>query len=550
MGGWLTAYLNNTLKLFDEVLVEYYTGILEDPDLSSEEKLEVLRESLSESGSPVLTSQDKIEDALKEILYNYQNPGQEEKIEIENLDSNFTKSSNVASVEFISVLNPKAKEFKPSFLRANDDNVVFDGFAQEEEENSNNNISNTFIENFENIEPDHLIKIFEQSNFDLECTLNSLLNIGNTTGSTIATKSPSTTTLTKEKGKQMCRFFLEGTCFRKDCMFSHDLQNVICKFWMRGSCLAGDSCIFIHEIDLDRVRNALDTSYNNYTDGQVNHAIPDAFDKLAFPDLLSPSSVRTTKKTASISSPSQFASVVKRRRLSEQFPWIDSNIINSHLTTHENKLDVTAAILKNKYPRPANFVPIKAIPSRLLSSSSKRRRAPLVIKPPEHIPWLVTGSALSADYRKYRSQALACGRKRNALYERAASSYKSNRGDLAKKYSLQAQEYNLRMRELNREAARKIFDSRNNTYCKEPFIDLHGLHVDEAIEFLDESFEALELENYKGSIYIVTGTGHHSQNMKAKLGPAVREWLEELDYDYCDCSKDKKYGGVIGVEIK
>ncbi|CAG8466362.1 6457_t:CDS:2 [Ambispora leptoticha] len=594
MGGWLTTYFKNILKLHDEVLVEYYTGILEDPDLSNEEKLAVLRESLSESGSPVLTSQDKIEEALNEILCNYQNPSQQEEgniggFENENLDSNYTNSSNLASVEFISLLNPKAKEFKPSFLVAND-NPVSDGFTREEE-NNDNDIPNTFVENYENsmsgdnedyelsgslyddedeeesdlylnmsptellhqiftdVEPDHLIKIFEQSSFDLECTLNELLNIGNTTVSAVVTKSSSSsTTLTKEKGKQMCRFFLEGTCFRKDCMFSHDLQNVICKFCdemnkcqegltmhnfrMRGSCLAGDNCIFIHEIDLNRVRNALDASYNNYIDGQVNHTIPDALDKSAFPDLLSSSTVQITKKTASsFSSPSQFANVVKRRRLSEQFPWIDSNIINSHLAAHENKIDATAAILEKKYPRPTNFVLTKAIPARL-PSLSKRRRAALVIKPPEHIPWLVTGSALSAEYKKYRSQALACGRKRNAasLYERAASSYKSNRGDLAKKYSLQAQEYNLRMRELNREAARKIFDSRNNAYCKEPFIDLHGLHVDEAIEFLDasiytiiESFEALELENYKGSIYIVTGTGHHSQNRKAKLGPAIKD---------------------------
>jgi hypothetical protein len=33
------------------------------------------------------------------------------------------------------------------------------------------------------------------------------------------------------KKRQVCRHFLAGECYRKDCWFVHDLQEKVCKFW-------------------------------------------------------------------------------------------------------------------------------------------------------------------------------------------------------------------------------------------------------------------------------------------------------------------------------
>ncbi|KAF7732840.1 hypothetical protein EC973_000116 [Apophysomyces ossiformis] len=48
------------------------------------------------------------------------------------------------------------------------------------------------------------------------------------------------------KKKQICRHFLAGECFRKDCKFIHDIQVKICKFWLQGSCLKGSLCEYPH----------------------------------------------------------------------------------------------------------------------------------------------------------------------------------------------------------------------------------------------------------------------------------------------------------------
>ncbi|KAJ3204324.1 hypothetical protein HDU67_009642, partial [Dinochytrium kinnereticum] len=47
-------------------------------------------------------------------------------------------------------------------------------------------------------------------------------------------------------GKQICRHFMAGSCYRADCWFSHSLDSTVCKFWLRGGCVRGDSCAFSH----------------------------------------------------------------------------------------------------------------------------------------------------------------------------------------------------------------------------------------------------------------------------------------------------------------
>lgn len=46
--------------------------------------------------------------------------------------------------------------------------------------------------------------------------------------------------------RKPCSFYLEGSCRRSDCKFSHDLGNITCRFWQEGSCFKGETCPFLH----------------------------------------------------------------------------------------------------------------------------------------------------------------------------------------------------------------------------------------------------------------------------------------------------------------
>lgn len=47
---------------------------------------------------------------------------------------------------------------------------------------------------------------------------------------------------------RICRHELQGTCYRHDCPYSHDIAGVTCLFWLKGRChhTDGSSCRFMH----------------------------------------------------------------------------------------------------------------------------------------------------------------------------------------------------------------------------------------------------------------------------------------------------------------
>jgi DNA-nicking Smr family endonuclease len=57
------------------------------------------------------------------------------------------------------------------------------------------------------------------------------------------------------------------------------------------------------------------------------------------------------------------------------------------------------------------------------------------------------------------------------------------------------------------------------------YLDLHGLHVDEAIEATKKKLELLK-SGAIGHLEVVTGAGHHSESGKAAIRPAVEELLK------------------------
>lgn len=109
------------------------------------------------------------------------------------------------------------------------------------------------------------------------------------------------------------------------------------------------------------------------------------------------------------------------------------------------------------------------------------------------------------------------------------------------------------MRKAHREAAQQLYEERNKdrANCPEIYVDLHGLHPEEAVEYL----EGILMENATESrpIYAITGTGHHSKNGKDKVGKAVRGFLNEWRYAYREFSVPgdrNSTGGILGVDAR
>lgn len=108
------------------------------------------------------------------------------------------------------------------------------------------------------------------------------------------------------------------------------------------------------------------------------------------------------------------------------------------------------------------------------------------------------------------------------------------------------------MRKSHREAARMLYETRNkdgSSPQKEAYVDLHGLHPEEAVEYLEQAL--VEHENFSHPVYAITGTGHHSKNGKDKVGKAIRIFLSEWRYAFREFSvAGDKFGGILGVDPK
>jgi DNA-nicking Smr family endonuclease len=136
-------------------------------------------------------------------------------------------------------------------------------------------------------------------------------------------------------------------------------------------------------------------------------------------------------------------------------------------------------------------------------------------------------------------------RTRSAYLQRAHEAYRQGRFSVAKRFSLLGQGHNSEMAKYHRMAAEQIFSARNQA-GRDAIIDLHGLHVDEAIYFLDARLWELETENTK-HCFVFTGSGRHSTG-RAKLLPAILAYLEEEEgFHVADCSPDRR-GGMLIVE--
>ena len=135
----------------------------------------------------------------------------------------------------------------------------------------------------------------------------------------------------------------------------------------------------------------------------------------------------------------------------------------------------------------------------------------------------------------------------------AAQAWNRNDARAAKALSLRGQSENDLMRKAHREAARELYEERNkgSSTNAELYVDLHGLHPEEAVEYL----EKVLLENNRETrpVYAITGTGHHSKNGKDKVGKAIRNFLNEWRYAYREFSVPgdrNNVGGILGIDAR
>ncbi|KDO25716.1 hypothetical protein SPRG_09015 [Saprolegnia parasitica CBS 223.65] len=303
----------------------------------------------------------------------------------------------------------------------------------------------------------------------------------------------------QKQNAQVCRHYLQGECRRADCWFLHDTHLITCRYWIRGGCLQGDECAFAHSFEMAIVEYGARQEQPQESDEEDDWIdTRDNLEPTNFPSL-------TSTKTPSAS----------------------------------------ADGLSLDFARALSMKPDAAFPSAS-SSTSSSRHTPLFtrsLSQPVAARWVDTGYQVSAQYKQARERARDLALARNQCFMNATHAYRQGNKSLAKDLSRQGQMYNAQMKDAHYEAASLIFEARNPSYERDGLLDLHGLHVAEALELLAQLLPAVTAE----TICIVTGSGHHSHHVRLK--PAVERFLAAEGYNFAQVPDRKGYVGMLQVSL-
>jgi hypothetical protein len=154
----------------------------------------------------------------------------------------------------------------------------------------------------------------------------------------------------------------------------------------------------------------------------------------------------------------------------------------------------------------------------------------------------------------YRRAGVEFAKLRNQLFSMAVQAYMRGDGATAKELSRKGQMADLASKRAHMNASREIFENLNHHTMDSNFtlgtVDLHGLHVKEAIDILEQVLASEMAEKYKDenrvrTLNIITGLGRHSTKGIAKLRPAVHDFLNHRGY-----SVREPFPGILQIKLK
>eukprot|EP00039_Didymoeca_costata_P024674 m.11111 g.11111 ORF g.11111 m.11111 type:complete len:697 (+) comp4376_c0_seq1:327-2417(+) len=353
-----------------------------------------------------------------------------------------------------------------------------------------------------------------------------------------------------------CKYYIMGKCFRADCWYSHDLKRIPCKHLAAGWCSNGDACQFGHD-DRVLVRTAMAALRGGYRATHLTEEYHDSSENENPPDLTPQSFPPLGQSSASVgeqlppespwivsSDPDKLdlATKLKMKQLKETFPTLWDDDVTRHLRAAKGDLNVATRTLSQEYP--GSYVQPKPKETAQSEKMGMYRKGNTKV-----IDWVETGMQLGSQYRDLRAQAIQNAQARNRFLQEATGAYMRGDKQAARDLSRKGRHYDQLMREQHREAAQILFKSRNNGGKPKDVLDLHGLHVQEALAFLEVYLS--QAQTLFTTCYIITGTGHHSEHKhlqskkQARLAPAVQQYLDDGGYTFRDASA--KHGGRGGM---
>ncbi|KAM9857245.1 NEDD4-binding protein 2 [Aulostomus maculatus] len=242
------------------------------------------------------------------------------------------------------------------------------------------------------------------------------------------------------------------------------------------------------------------------------------------------------------------ATLLKENQLFSLFPTIDRHFLQDIFRDHNYSLTQTELFLRSLLDEePVKTVIAPEAPlsdhRRAASREREKRQQPLESTMPPY------QDTQDPDYADFRAEANLQRERQLESFSKAKEAYNQGRKEVASFYTQQGQMHGLRMREANHRAAVQIFERVNSSLLPKNILDLHGLHVNEALMHLAQVLKDKSREHQQGlcrpQLSVITGRGNHSQGGVARIRPAVKSYLTSNHYRFTEPTQ-----GLLSVSLK
>ncbi|NWY13147.1 N4BP2 protein, partial [Aphelocoma coerulescens] len=234
------------------------------------------------------------------------------------------------------------------------------------------------------------------------------------------------------------------------------------------------------------------------------------------------------------------AAKLKEKQLFEMFPTINQNFLMDVFRDNNYSLEQTEQFLNCVLEAD----PVKTViaqenvqQNEIVSSNSAAKNREKKAKKSKEEDEPLNEMFQDFEYPQYddlRAEAFCHQQKRQECLKKAGEAYRMGMKPVAAFYAHQGRLHEQKMKEANHAAAVQIFERVNTSLLPMNVLDLHGLHVDEAVNqlsrVLQEKSEEYQQTGGKPYLSVITGRGSHSQGGVARIRPAAIRYLTSHNF--------------------
>ncbi|XP_062616217.1 NEDD4-binding protein 2-like [Saccostrea cucullata] len=240
---------------------------------------------------------------------------------------------------------------------------------------------------------------------------------------------------------------------------------------------------------------------------------------------------------------------MKRQKLHEEFPAIDPSVLDEIFQANcfsyaDTVRAVKGSLGSNEPPKTVMTAEAADKYERKLIEAAKQQSLQEMIDSYTYRPKVKKEyqSAENPEYEDIRGEANLHYRLRHECFQKAQEAFRRGMKQVAHFYSNQGHLHTKKIKEANENAAQMILSRRVEYLETKSTLDLHGLHVDEAVTVLSKVIEDQRKKlcgrgDKKKDLFIITGRGSHSRGGVARIRPAVIRWLKQNNYNFAEVNE-------------